>query len=446
MDLSGTGTQPWPLQAGGVDNPTLTSGGATTWQLNTVPDRCPTGPLAYLLPCVTLTISGTVVQAASGGSTIYWDQLVTALIGQIDWTTSWYGTVLSGNHVKGSDINVIETISGGMQKGLYPRPPFPSTSGTYPFEMTINLPANSCRFGRLLRHTSQLAKCFQTSNLKVTMAASSVLTGLSAGATFGTLTAYASAQLVPTADLILGTPIEWILQQPTASANSNQITIKGFGTDTMLTGVEPKGGVLWLGELSSLNNQAGVLTADQITQYAFPWRGQQITKHPQSVLSGFLGSMADGRPSVFPAFVAGGDSQFASYPYANNTSDAQTASGAAALMDLKGLLAWLMVHPGRDCYLTDLQTAQNDQNYFANASGAGFAAGSHQILGAYAKVWSDSMRANWQALITDGGAGSLAAYVINGQGGDYTKAKMNKMSPRGLTTADQGTYLPSIFA
>lgn len=438
MDLNGTGAQDWPLTTGNNDDPTLTQGKATSFFCNTIPDRCPTGPLAYYLPYVLLTIAGNLVQSGTAGSLVYWDQFLAALVFSIDWITAWHGTVVSANHVLGTNLPIFEYMAGGQRYALRRRPPFPAAAGTYPFEYTIAIPASSSRLGRLMGSTSQLALCYQTSQIKINVADSTVITALSAGATLTSLAARCSAKLVPSTELVLGTPIENIVHQTVAGANSPQIQIKGFGTDTLLNGVENKGGVVYLAEQTNVNNQGGVFAAENITQYAFPWRGQQQTYHPQAMVAGFEAAGVHSRPQAFPTVVVGGDSEYNSYPYANLKSDQPVASAANLNMDLSKLLAWEMVRGGNDLQLSDLQTADSDQSYFLTVNG-GFSAGSHLIPAQYAKRWTQNMRDNWVRLITQGD-NSLAAYVLRDR---LAKAQMFQRKPAGkhTITDDQKTYL-----
>lgn len=442
MDLNATGSQSWPLTTGNNDDPTVTLGKPTNFFCNTVPDRCPTGPLAYVLPYVVLTFVGTITQTASGVN-LFYDQLRQCVIDSVDWITAWYGTVLSANHVKGTNLPIIEFVSGGFRYCTRQRPAIPAAAGTYNFELSVALPASNSRLGNLLGNTSQLALLYQTSQIKLNIAALSVLQSFSPGATFGAITCRASAKLVPTTELVLGTPIENIQHQTVAGANSPQVQIKGFGTDTLFNNVQPKGGVVWLGELTAVNNQGGAITdCSQVTQFSFPWRGQQQTQHPQAIVSDLLNTMCGGRPQNLPLSIAGGDSEFSTYPYANSQSDSQTGS-AATLLDLRGLLFWpLGVYGADDLSLTNLQTASNDQSYFLTLN-ASFGS-THLIQAMYAKAWQPDAINSWVGQITKGGSNSLAAYVL---GSNYLKASAKQRIPAGRhqLTADQMTYQPYQF-
>ena len=66
----------WPalaLQSGSTNQPTLNPGAQTTFQFQDVPDRSPTGPLAYYLPGVLLTFSGNIVNTGGTGARLFSD-------------------------------------------------------------------------------------------------------------------------------------------------------------------------------------------------------------------------------------------------------------------------------------------------------------------------------------------------------------------------------------
>lgn len=441
MDLGGTGAQLWPLVTGNNNNPSLSQGQSTSFFFNTVPDRCPTGPLAYYLPLVFLTIYGNVVQAGGSGSAIPYDELVAALVDSIDWINCWHGTVVSANYVKGTNLPVVEYYANGFRFATRRPQPIPAANGTYPFQYTIAITPSVSRLGRLMNDTMQLAKLFQQSQLKINVASSSVMTQLSPGGSLTSLSAKASAVLVPRSDLILGTPIETIVHEMVASQNSNQVQIKGFGTDTLLKGINNKGGVVFCGELTSVNLQGGAFAMENASQFSFPWRGQDIIDHAEAVVAmSQLGNMPNDRPQTLPI---GGtaDAEFNNPPYIAGNTDTW-ASGSNKHFDLTGNMFFPFVQGGNDLALTDVQTAASDASYFLTISG-GFTGATHRVLAMYARQWLDTMRADWLKQVTAGGTDSLASYVLGGTNA-VNAAKLLQRRPRSkhLVTADQLTYLP----
>lgn len=445
MDLQATGGQLWPLTTGNNDAPTLTQGRPTSFFCNTVPDRCGTAPLAYYFPVLLLTIYATLTQSGTLGSAIQWDRLPPALIESIDWINTWFGTPVSANHVLGTNLNIVEYYANGFRYATRRRPPYPATAGAYPVEYTFAITPAVSRLGRLMNDTSQLALLFQTSQIKINVADSSVLTALSTGATFSNMSAKASAVLVPRNELVLGTPVETILHQVVAGSNSNQVQIKGFGTDSMINGIENKGGVVWLGELTDANGQGGAFSLQNVTQFSFPWSDQQQTQHIEAWMAmQALGNMPNDRPNTFPTVVVGGDSEFNNPPYAMSKSDQNTTSSTH--MDLTSGLFWPIRQGGNQLSLANVQTADADKSYFLTVSG-GFTGATHLILGMYARQWQETMRLAWVKKITQGGVDSLAAYVLGGVDA-VSKGQLRQRSPHAAhtLTRDNLAYLPWQFA
>src|SRR6516225_6450620 len=99
MNKRGTGSILWPLVTGNNNDPTLTLGKVVSFFCNTVPDRCPTGPLAYYLPVFLFTVVATLTQPASGGNQVFWDEIPRALLDNVNMTNAWYGSPISTNYV-----------------------------------------------------------------------------------------------------------------------------------------------------------------------------------------------------------------------------------------------------------------------------------------------------------------------------------------------------------
>lgn len=436
---NGTGPQTWPLTTGNNDNPDITQGGQVSFFFDSVPDRCPSAPLAYYLPLILLTITGTLTQPASGSNLVFWDKLLSALLTSVQVQNAWHGTVISANHVTGQNLPLVEFLSNGFRRAARQRPPVPDSAGAYPFRYTIGLTPSVSRIGRLEGSTSQLAALFKQAQMVLNFAPSSVISGLSPGATLTSLKCRASAVLVPRNELVLGTPVETIQHQVVAGSNSNQVQIQGFGTESMLTGVQNKGGVVYLGELTDY--LGGVFASEDVEFFNFPWRGQG----PVYDIDGFvaaqqLANLPVSRSQVFPTNVSGGDSEFTDYPYGSNTDDAWTASETSP-KTYANLMAWAMAQAGADLDLTDVQTADSTQSYFLSVDG-GFNQGSHLILAQYAKAWQPNMVTDWLRQVTKEGDASLAAYVLGKD--KYKSAKFDQRGPRSkhIITDDQLAYLP----
>jgi hypothetical protein len=321
------------------------------------------------------------------------------------------------------------------------RPPYPSNAGNYPVEYTFALRPSTNAIGDLETETSQLALLYQTGEIALKVAGADVIDSLSTGATLSDMSAQISAVLVPRNELVLGTPVEAVQHQIVAGTTASYIQIKGFGTDTALNGIENKGGVLGLLELTSVNGQGGCFKLENISQYNFPWRGQDPVEH----IIGFMamngiGQLPVTRSQALPIILeGGGDSSMNNPPYAMSKLDELDGSPVDNL-DLREGLYWPMVFPGEHATLSDVQTAAGDKQYFLQVNG-GFDGGTHMILGFYARRFTDNMRAAWVKKVT-GGSDPLSEYVLGT--GNTAKASLGQRIPTGkhMLTNDNFTYLP----
>ncbi len=438
--LNATTGQLWPLQSGSTNQPTLTPGAQTTFQFQDVPDRSPTGPLAYYLPGCLLTFSGNVVTTGTG-SQINSDAFFAALFSNLAWIQAWHGTPISSQHVLGSQWQVTEYMVNGQRyasnvHGVV----VPSGAGTTPFEVTIFVPFSSCRSFNLSDETSQLALLARASQLQINVAPSSVLTNLFAGTTaaFTSFKARCSAILEPRQELVLGTPIETILTQIVAGSG-NSVKITNFGTDTGLQGIDPGGGVLNLLFLTARLQQGGSFDTANILDFTWQWRGQSYT---QDVL-GLLQQWKRQVPTPLPGNVAslgslppGATLQGIPYTIGNST---QFSPQTIANSELQQLLFWALVLGGPRPRLSSLQTADSDQTFNMTING-GYT-GTHQILGQYARSWQPQMIKSWVAQVMAGADGSLARHVL---GVNYDKAQLTRRGSAGHAyhSDDQARYLP----
>lgn len=452
MIKSGTGGNQWNLKSGGSNSLTVTQGNTYNWQLNDVPDRAPTGPLAYYLTALLLTISGTLVQSGSTGVAIPRDRLPSLLINSIDWKNSWMGPVLNFQYAKGFVLPIMEFVADGFQYGQRQTNQIPAANGNHPFSLTLRIPALNDNRGRLLKETSQLAALFQPSQFSVTMATSGTLTTYSPGASLSEVTMNVTAQLDPRQELVLGTPMEWILHTPISGGP--QVTIEGFGRNAAVNGVAVKGGVAFLADLTALNGQPGVIDPTNLTDFSFPWRGQATTYDLKAWLLQHIALLPNDRPQIQVAtnIGAGTVNDFLGFPYCTLLADRVES----ASQDLAQLLFWPLVMGGDALELSDLQTAESDQVFNATQTGGFTTPGNHQILAEYARVWTPEKMGDWVAQIVKGGSNSLASCVLqkpavvaevlkkvtdpNGKG-----LPLRYPTSKHVTTIDQETYLAHSF-
>jgi hypothetical protein len=453
MIKSGTGGNQWNLKSGGSNSLTVTAGNTYNWQLNDIPDRAPSGPLAYYLTALLLTITGTITQSGSTGVQIPRDVLPALLINSINWQNSWMGPVLNFQYAKGFTLPIMEFVAGGFQYGQRQQNNIAAANGATTFSMTLRVPALNDNRGRLLKETSQLAALFQPSQFSVTMASTTGLTTFSPGASFSSMTMSVTAQLDPRQELVLGTPMEWILHTPISGGP--QVTIEGFGRQAGVNGVAIKGGVAFLADLTATpTTQPGVVLPSSLTDFSFPWRGQATTYDIKAWLQQHLALLPNDRPQQSAGTNLGTSDRtndFSGFPYTVNNVDATGPS-----VDLVNLKFFPLVMGGDELELSDLQTAESDQTFNMTQTGGFTTPGNHQILAEYARVWTPEKMGDWVAQIVRGGANSLATCVLqkpsvvaevlkrvtdpNGRG-----LQLRYPTAKHVTTVDQETYLPHQF-
>jgi hypothetical protein len=433
----GTNSQVFPLSTGSNSKPTLVQGSPTSFLLNTLPDRAP-GGLAYYINCVYLTFEATLTQVGTYGSMIHWDKLPGIFMESVEWINCWHGTPLSANYNKGLHMNIIEFLKGGFRYAWRKMEPIPAAAGANTVRWTIALYPSCSNAGDLLHNTSQLAKLFQNSSININVANAAALASFSTGATLTDITCRASVDMSPRNEIVLGTPIETVLHSIAAgSSSSDQIQIRGFGTDSQLQGVQRKGGVLSLLELSSQNNQGGALQdVFDVTQFNFPWRNQVQTYDIRAYLSSaFQMQLPAAKVQTFPTNVVGGDSEAASFPYPAFHSNATYTA------DVHELLAFPLVTFGEQVRLSDAQTADSDKDYYLTANFT--SPGNHLILAEYAKAWQEESLKSFTQLVTAGGSSSLAAHVL-GSVDRVNSAELKQRLPltKRVVTTDNLAYLP----
>lgn len=426
MRKNGTGGIQQNLKTGGSTSATLASAGNATFQFNDLMDRAPSGPLALYLTALFLTISGTLTQSGGTGTAIPRDRLPSLLIDSVDWTQSWMGSPAPKSVFSGSLLPVIEFTAGGFQYGQRQQNQITASNGAQAFSLTVRVPALNDSRGTCIRETSQLALLYQSSQLKVTLAPLATLTAFSTGATLSNMTVTLTAHLDTRPEIVLGTPMEWVLHTPVAGGP--QVVIQGFGRDTALTGVRPKGGVAFLGDLSGSNGQGGVLTVSSLTDFQMQWCGQPVTTDMKAWMQQFIQLLPNDRPQWSPGTdnaTASRSDDFAGFPYTVHTS------AVSATIDLDNALFFPIRMGGDDMQLTDLQTAENDQTFNLTQTG-GFSAGNHKILCQYARQWERDKISDFIAQVMRGGPNSLAAHVLGGQAAAEAAVKRAAATADGL--------------
>jgi hypothetical protein len=158
MNKNGTGGVLWPLKSASGENPALTAGSPSHSNATTCPTGRPPGRSRSTSAFVLLTLAGTLTQSGSTGTAIPRDRLPGLLISSIDWTNSFFGTVLSPRTTRPErGCRSSSSCAGGYQYGQRQSNQILAANGTYAFSMTLAIPALNDRRGRLFKDTSNMA-------------------------------------------------------------------------------------------------------------------------------------------------------------------------------------------------------------------------------------------------------------------------------------------------
>lgn len=397
---SHTGFQRYPLTAGSNDAPQPVAGNPTTFEMRAIPILVE--KLAYYVYGIVVTVAFSVTQSGGTGVAIYSDNLIRCVLDSLEVRNAWHGTPVSQNHVKGSLLPIISFIGAGYGNIERVPGPIPAANGTYTRRMSVFVPLAS-GLGEKPHHTAQLALFYKQAQLVLNFAAASVATAVSPGSSITYTSVKASAVMLPEPEIRLGPGIEWILYRNTAAASQEQILLQAFGNTTGLNGTIPDAGVLWMGAITSLIGQGGSFTADAVTRYSFPWRGQVPSTHIESIVAEMLAALNNG--SYVATNANGVAGAMAGFPYILATDLSINAGGA--FNPLSGLQYLGLVNEGPNVELTKVQIARGEQAYFL--SGPTFS-GENLTLAQHARTFNDNMRDDCMRQVVDSG---LAKAVLD---------------------------------
>jgi hypothetical protein len=393
MLLNGTGIQSWPLSAaGGGDFPSLTQGSPTVFNLNTLPIA--QGNLAYYLPALFCTITGTLTQAGGTGVRTAWNNLYRVLIESLEVRNCWHGSPISPQFVKGSMMPILEQVCLGYRNPVRKRGFFPAANGAYAFSFSFAVPL-SLGVGQKPHHTAQLVALYKEAQFSLQVAQASVLTAISPGATLSSLQMRCSALMLPEPELRAGPVMEIIDYQVAATSGQVNVPLQSFGNQGQTTRMERGAALVYLGLLTNNQGLPGPFAPENITRLNVPFRGQTDTGHLPPYLAQQLLSMGNTRTngSVDDQGIAKGYADTAGYPYTEGFDASNSTS------EFTNLLAVPIAAPGNDFELTKAQIIDGDESFNVQLSSG--PSGTWHNLAVQMKSWQASA---WQ---------DMAAYLLS---------------------------------
>lgn len=429
-----TGLRPWQLSGPTGQTVTWTPGGKGRFQFGDVPELTD-GKLCNHLLGILLTI---IVPIGAGGvktAGANADTFLKWLFESVEVRNCWHGTPVSQNHMKGCMMGLAEFMACGYQYfGRRLSVPSQFDLGSKFVQVNSFVPL-SYLMGEKGHHTALPVTFYKNGEIQLNFGVGPA-DGGEGGATFTTATIQASAVMLPESEIHVGPGNQFIDYPSAANAGSEVVKMDSFGNNTTLQDVEAGAGVDFLFWLSSQYNQdqgfTGSALVKDLTRVGIPFRGIQSTTHLQPFLQSFeaaIGGREDGESDPYDAtFMGVVKSNLSGFPYAQNYAGPLVADFALDGSDLKNMLGFPIIYPGRDLEVTKMQSFEGTQSYYMTfAQGKAPAQGStHHTFAHQFHSWTPAKWENAMRTLIDSG---VAQAVIGKSAGLVWATKLSKKNP-----------------
>jgi hypothetical protein len=443
-----TGIRPWQLSGPTGQTITWAANGTGRFLLNDIPELT-SGTLCNHLLGILVTVLVTVGSAGMQTASASADDFLTWLFESVEVRNCWHGTPVSQNHAKGCMLGLMEFLACGYQFfGRRMSVPGEDELGSHWIKVNTFIPLYY-GMGEKGHHTALPVTMYRNAELQLNFGAGSGDSGVETPASVYAATIRASAILLPESEIHLGPGQQFIDYASPANAGSEIVKMDSFGCSTTLMDVEAGAGIDFLAWLSSHYDQGqnfvGAARVKDLIRVGIPFRGVQSTQHLEPFLLGqeaAVGGREHGESD--PYDMTAMDvvmSNLAGWPYAHNYAGPLDADFAADGSDIRDMLFFPVIYPGRDLEVTKVQTFEGTQSYFLTfATGAGPSNGTyhhsfaHQFHSWTPAKWDDAMR----VLVNSG----VAQAVLGQSSGLVWSTKFSKKNPTpGLVDPAKVRYL-----
>ncbi len=433
-----TGIESFPLATTGTDNPSLTAGAETQFQLGGLPEM--QGNLVWKLVGILLTLTGNLVQSGSTGTRLSVLDMYRALIANMRVTQGFFGDHIRQAHFLGAWLPSIEFVQSGYQYVSPKRSFFPAANGTYAFVIDILVPVNFFGPNVANHHTAMLSTFFQAATFGLTPAAASVLTAMSTGASITSLACKASAWMVLDRQIVLPPGIETNAYQ-TPYASGTVTNFLNVGNSTGLDGTLPGAGILEALLLTSARGQGGAFSGANLTAFGADFRAQRRTTHLEAISNIGFAMSGPGRRlgGVADAATVGATTDFDGSPhlYTDNVTGTGTdITGSVAVS--ANLAALQVVTAGVESNLSNAQHVDlNLPLDIETSSGSG----NQILLAIQAKRWAQAKKDAAAAYL-------LSRGIIQAMNGGKTSGRWVKKQADfqpGFSSNSEPRYLPDVW-
>ena len=401
-----TGIRPWQLSGPTGQVIAWTPGGTGRFLLGDVPELT-SGVLCNHMLGILVTILVPILQSGMQSEGKSCDDWLTWLFESVEVRNCWHGTPVSQNHAKGCVLGLMEELACGYQYfGRRMSVVSNGDLGGYYVKLNTFIPLYY-GMGEKGHHTALPVTMYRNGELQLNFGLGPQDAVEEGDPSFEEATIMASAILLPQSEICLGPGQQFIDYPSAANAGSEVVKMDSFGNNTTLQDIEAGAGIDFLMWLSSHYDQgenfAGPARVKDIRRVAIPFRGVQSTIHLEPFLLGLeaaIGNREQGESDPYDATaMAVVQSNLAGWPYRHNYNGPLVADFAADGSDIRDMLGFPLIYPGRDLEVSKVQSFEGTQSYFlAFAQGLGPANGTthhsfaHQFHSWTPAKWDDAMR------------------------------------------------------
>jgi hypothetical protein len=443
-----TGIIPWRLNGvGGGRTQTWAAGQPLSWLMTTLPATT-AGKLCNYLLGITFTVVGRILVAApevgenpgSHASRLAWRtqwDILRSLIASVEVRGCWHGTELSGQHVKGSFLQLIELIGNGLERPYRQKPPIGVPQEAEPtaryFRFNFFLPL-CLMAGEKGHHTAKPAAMYK--NAEVIIQASNAASGPWCSDTISDVTFDASAVLLPEDEVRLGPSIQWIDYQQHVAGEA--VSINNMGLVSTQDNVDKGAAIAGAFWLSNRNGMPGPGQVRDVTDITVPFRDIVHTLHPDPIvlqMEAVMGNVYQPAGELTDTDGDGSDApsgDIAGFPYDDfdyGVSEAGTTNALAALPNNPVCLA--LAVPSKRMELTKLQTVEGTQEIQLQhrAGTPAVDTGTHHILCCQVHSWNPQAFASAKQLLIEAG---VCKAVLGTDDCDWSVKTLKKQDPTGI--------------
>jgi hypothetical protein len=455
-----TGIVPYRLHGSQGERQRFTPGGELSFLLKSI-KAVTDGKLCNYVLGIAVTVYGSIVMgdveappqhgSALGRNSIrtMWD-IMRMLVGSVEVCSAWHGTPLSPQHVKGSYLQLLETLGNGLERPYRVRAPLqlavmPGPEVPQPrrhFRHTFFLPL-SLLAGQKGHHTALPAVCYENAELKINCGSGTNQFGdqiytCAPQDQCGPLDCYfeASALILPEDEVRVGPCVQWIDYQQKVSGEA--IDINGLGSVTTCNRVERGAGIAGLFWVSNRLGLPGPAQVRDLTDVTFPFRGVIHTKHLDPIitqLETIMGCKQDVAGELVgdsPDGSLQGSGDVGGFPYDDydyGVTEQGVLSPAAARLPPNPVVLPL-VCPSKDLEATKVQVSEGTQQVQLQFRDGTVGDGTHHVLACQLHSWTPEGWASVKQLLIERG---VCRAVLGTDDVDWSLKVIRKQDPARIT-------------